>query len=270
MEDKTYTELVADWRLRHKRTLVRKQTVSSWGLIFKIALWVGIAIAAAVVSSSHTIPAALQTIPKEVISPFREISAVMVFGILEFAIFAAAVERYENKAAAAMLVCSIVAALLGNLSSSVAAVLANDGDLIGLVMAVVMSFLAPLSAFLAGEMAHKHYLAHRAAVDALNADYEAKVKDEQAAMNRDISRLMRPGRENHSRHSHENENENERISSVGFSRQSKARDMAWEYFEMHPEALQQDGREVAHEIGISPASLYRARAEWMNNHNGHH
>lgn len=186
-----FDDFEVDWLRQHKRSIPRKPRISSYGLIFRIALWCSIAGIAAIVSAAHTIPAALQTIPLVVESPIREIAAILVFGILEGAIFAGSLDRRENGFARALLFPTMVAALAGNIGSSVLAVNQNLGDWLTMIMAVVMAILAPVSAFLAGEMAHTKWQQHNDKIAAATLAYEGKIKEMEAQIRRDYNKLVK-------------------------------------------------------------------------------
>lgn len=187
----SYDEFERDWLRRHKSSIPRRPRVSSWGLVGGIGLWAVIALGAALVSAAHTIPAALQTIPTVVPIEARNIASVTVFTILELAIFAGSLFRRQSIFARVILVAAMIAALAGNIGSSILAVSQNGGDALTMIMAIVMAVLAPLSAFLAGEMVHLLWGQHSTKVEQSSDVYDAKRKELDATINREFTKYMK-------------------------------------------------------------------------------
>lgn len=173
MERMDYEQYEKDWFKRHKGSRIRPPRVSSWGLISGILLWALIAVGAALVSGAHSVPAILQTIPIVVPSPFREGLSLFGFTIFELLIFAGAVYRRGNRFAGAALLLAMIGALFANVGSSVVAVTQNHGDGLNYAVAIVLAIIAPLAAFLAGEMVHRLFQTHQDKLAEAFAKYDA-------------------------------------------------------------------------------------------------
>ena len=190
----SYEEFERDWLRRHKGSLIPKPRVSSWGLIFGLGLWILIATGGALVSGSHSIPAILLTIPAVVTSPAREILANFGFTIFELLIFAGALYRHVRRVAAWGLIVGLIGSLAANVGSSVRAVSENSGDALSLIVAIVLALVAPLAAFLAGEMVHYLYEEHRKVIASAQAIYEQKRRDLDATINAQYARYQKAQR----------------------------------------------------------------------------
>jgi uncharacterized membrane protein len=181
----SYEDFEKDWLRRHKGSLVSRPRVSSWGLIGGLILWGLIAIGAALVSGAHSVPAILQTIPGVVPTPWREVLSLFGFTIFELLVFAGALYRRGNRYAAWGLLIAMIGALAANIGSSVFAVSEHSGDALNFIVALVLALIAPLAAFLAGEMVYHLYAKHQAILDAAAARYEQKRRDLDAVINRE-------------------------------------------------------------------------------------
>lgn len=187
----TYEQFELDWMKRHRGSVVKRVRVSSWGLIFGLLLWGVIAIGAALVSGAHSVPAIFATIPALVPSPFRELLSLSGFSIFELLIFAGSMYRRDSRYAGWGLLISVAGALAANIGSSVHAVTENGGDLLSFVVALVLAFIAPLAAFLAGEMVHHLYERHAAMIEAANAITDQKRRDLDATINAQYARYLK-------------------------------------------------------------------------------
>lgn len=174
MDRMNFDEFERDLLKRNKGRRIRQPRVSSWGLIFGIFVWAVIALGAALVSGAHSVPAILQTIPKEVVSPVREALSLFGFTIFELLIFAGAVYRRDNRYASGGLILAFVGALAANLGSSVLAVSQNQGSGLDMTVAVILATIAPSAAFLAGEMVHRLFVSHREKLDEAFEAYDSK------------------------------------------------------------------------------------------------
>lgn len=190
----TFDEFERDWKRRHKASLPRKTHVSSWGLIFGIVLWALIATGAALVSGAHSIPAILQTLPPVVVSPLREYLSLFGFTILELLIFAGAVYRRESRYALWALIISMIGALAANIGSSIYAVAVNGGDTLNLIVAFILAVIAPLAAFLAGEMVHLLRKRHDEAIAEANATYDKRLKELDTKLNKEYDKYCETSR----------------------------------------------------------------------------
>lgn len=187
MSDKMdYESFEKDWLKRHKGSRIRPPTISSWGLIGGILIWAIIAIGAAIVSGAHSIPAILQTIPPMILSPLREGLSLFGFTIFEMLIFAGALYRHDTKFATAGLLLSLLGALAANIGSSIYSVMLNKGNGLDLVVALVLALIAPLAAFLAGEMVHRLFVEHGKVKREKIADYDGSRRKLDTLINREF------------------------------------------------------------------------------------
>lgn len=185
-EKMTYEQFETDWLKRHKGSRIRQPRISSWGLIGGILIWAIIALGAAVVSGAHSIPAILQTIPQVIVSPIREILSLFGFTIFELLIFAGALYRKQTRFATLGLLLSLVGALAANIGSSILSVHENAGSAFDYGVAVILALIAPLAAFLAGEMVHRLFDQHHEQQAAKIAVYDEQRKTLDATINREF------------------------------------------------------------------------------------
>lgn len=185
-EKMTYEQFETDWLKRHKGSRIRPPVISSWGLIGGILIWAIIAIGAAVVSGAHSIPAILQTIPQIIVSPLREIFSLFGFTIFEMLIFAGALYRHDTKFATAGLLLSLLGALAANIGSSIFSVHENGGAELDYVVAIVLALIAPLAAFLAGEMVHRLFIDHAKLKNEQMTVYDEKRRELDKVINREF------------------------------------------------------------------------------------
>jgi hypothetical protein len=175
-----------DWLKRHKGSIVNRPRISSWGLIGGIFIWAVIALGAAVVSGAHSVPAILQTIPAIVMSPMRETLSLFGFTIFELLIFAGALYRRQTKFATLGLILSLVGALAANIGSSVFSVHENNGQTLDYIVAVILALIAPLAAFLAGEMVQRLFEQHAADIKTKMDAYDAARRELDKVINREF------------------------------------------------------------------------------------
>lgn len=191
-ERMTYEDFEQDWLKRHKRSLPVKPRISSWALIGGILIWSIIAVGAALVSGAHSVPAIHQTIPSSVPDGLRSVLSLSGFTIFELLIFAGALYRRDSHFAKWGLLLSMIGALAANIGSSVFAVTENGGDWLNMTVGVVLAFIAPLAAFLAGEMVHRLYEQHKEKIGDAFAKYDAARADVDKQINRDYKAFMKP------------------------------------------------------------------------------
>lgn len=272
---KEYEDFEKEWNRRHKWTMPKRRRVSSWRLIGGILWWGGIAISAAVVSGAHTIPAALQTIPEVIVSPYREYLSVFIFGIVEMAITAGSVYRRESKIALFIMVIATFAALAGNIGSSITAVNFNQGDVWDMAVGLVFAVLAPAAALGAGELWHGLYRKHQAELEKASVEFEAKIKDREASVNREYSKHVKDTikaiQEMNSLNSL-NEQDQKPVQPVnsanGYSKQMNSRQIIHEFFVQHPEfknmTLDDLNAAIEAETGVrvGRTSIHNVRKEW--------
>jgi len=261
-----------DWLKRHKGSIVYRPRISSWGLIFGIGLWGLIAAGAALVSGAHSVPAILQTIPVVVSSPFREVLSLFGFTIVELLIFAGSLYRHTSKTARYGLWISMVGALAANVGSSVHAVAVNGGDTLSLVVALVLAVIAPLTAYIAGEVIYHLVSKHREYIVQKMAEYEVKRKDLDALINREYTKylkqfeVLKPVPLSIPAHSNGTErNGTDSRPALGHSKASNAWNTVMEYFANNPDALSRDGRLIAEELGVGKSTVYKARSDFQKN-----
>lgn len=175
-ERMNYEQFERDWLRKHKGSIVRPPKISSLGLIFGILLWALIATGAALVSGAHSVPAILHTIPAVVPSPLRDLLSLFGFTIFELLIFAGSAYRRSSDYAKWGLWSAMIGALFANVGSSVKAVADNAGGPLELAVALILALIAPLAAFLAGEMVHRLVEQHNISIADLQANYTDKRK----------------------------------------------------------------------------------------------
>lgn len=183
----SFEDFERDYLKRHKGSRISAPVVSSWALMGGIALWALIALGAALVSGAHSVPAILQTIPAVVPSPFREILSLFGFTIFELLIFAGAMYRHQSRFAGWGLFVAMFGALAANIGSSIFTVTHSvPGDSLNLAVALVLSLIAPLAAFLAGEMVHRLFEQHHEKITAAQGVYTQRRK----ALDREIDKAF--------------------------------------------------------------------------------
>ena len=190
-ERMTFDQFERDWLRRHKSKVVRPRRVSSWGLIFSILLWSIIAVGAALVSGAHSVPAILFTIPAVVMSPAREILSLFGFTIFELLIFAGAMYRHDSHYAEKGLILAMIGALAANEGSSIYATTQNGGGWLDLVVAIILGLIAPLAAFLAGEMIRIQRQKYKTEKEKAKHEYDGERAALEAVINREFKKYER-------------------------------------------------------------------------------
>jgi hypothetical protein len=236
------------------------------GLIGGIGLWALIALGAALVSGAHSVPAIFDTIPAVVSSPAREILSLFGFTILELMIFAGAMYRHETRYALGGLLVGLVGALAANIGSSVDSVAALGGDGLKLTVAIVLALIAPLAAFLAGEMCHKLYMQHQGYVAKLLAEWEVKRKELDAVINREFTKLEKlrkadgHGRTTTAPVSALSPADGQRTDGghgygVGYSKRTDADERVRAHLERHPGDINMNVRDLAAKVGVGKTKV---------------
>lgn len=274
----SYDEFEKDWIRRHKGSLVQKPKVSSLGLIAGIAIWGLSALGAALVSGAHSIPAILDTIPPVVPSPFKEILSLFGFTIFELLIFSGAVYRRDSRYALAALWTAMIGALAANIGSSIRTALIV-GDALALIVAVVLAAIAPLAAFLAGEMVHRLFEKHKEQIGEATAVWNDWRKGLDATINREYRKYENQFKtQNKARHETSSLNSlNEQLplreysvnSANGYTKQMNSRRIIQKFFEQHPGfenmTLDNLNKAIEQETGIrvGRTSIHNVRKEWL-------
>jgi hypothetical protein len=187
-----FEEYKKDWLKRHPGRFIPKPRISSWGLVGGLFLWAVIATGSSLVSGAHSIPAILTTIPAIVTSPYREILSLFGFTIFELLIFAGALYRRLSDYAKYGLYAALVGAFAANVGSSVYSVLnANNSTVLDLVVAIVLAIIAPLAAFLAGEMVHKLFENHNEKMAILLVNWQKSQNELDAIINREFKKYQK-------------------------------------------------------------------------------
>lgn len=277
MDFQTYER---DWLKRHKGSIVRPPRISSWALIGGIFIWAVIALGAAVVSGAHSVPAILQTIPQIIVSPFREILSLFGFTIFELLIFAGALYRKQTGFATMGLLLSLVGALAANIGSSVFSVHENNGGGLDYAVAVILALIAPLAAFLAGEMVQRLFSQHHEQIALKNAEYDDRRRELDKVINREFTKYEKAFIPVHSVNS-VNALPPAPIHSVnsvnganGYTKQMNSRQIISEYFGNHPEftnmTLDQLNEAIERESGVrvGRTSIHNVRKTWSHNDKG--
>lgn len=263
-----------DWLKRHKGSIVKQPRISSWGLIGGIFTWGIIALGAAVVSGAHSVPAILQTIPAIVKSPMRESLSLFGFTIFELLIFAGALYRRQTKFATMGLLLSLVGALAANIGSSVFSVGQNKGGGLDYVVAVILALIAPLAAFLAGEMVQRLFAQHHEQIALKNTEYDEKRRELDKVINREFTKYEKAFTVVHSVNSVNTlpptpiHSVNSVNGANGYTKQMNSRQIISEYFGNHPEfknmTLDQLNEAIERESGVrvGRTSIHNVRKTW--------
>jgi hypothetical protein len=276
MERMDYEQYEKDWFKRHKGSRIRPPRVSSWGLIGGILLWALIAIGAALVSGAHSVPAILQTIPAIVPSPFREGLSLFGFTIFELLIFAGAVYRRDNRYATFALLLAMVGALFANVGSSVVAVTQNHGDGLNYVVAFVLAIIAPMAAFLAGEMVHRLLEKHQRKLAEAFAEYDSKRIDLDKVINRDFTKYEKQfvqqtvvqSLSNGQSNGQNNGNEPASKSLLGHTKRPDASAVVQQYLADNPQDIDREARELAAFLGVGKSTVNNVQRQFRSNANG--
>lgn len=254
-----FEEFERDYKRRHRSSIPQRPRISSWGLIGGIGLWSLIATGAALVSGAHSIPAILQTLPAIVTSPLREYLSLFGFTILELLIFAGAMYRRESRFALWALGIAMIGALAANVGSSVYSVILNGGDVLSLIVAIILALVAPLAAFLAGEMIHLLHQKHDAALAAAKEIFNQKARDLEAIINREYNRLYKPVA---SKRSVQQVSIGQSASSsIGHTKVVDATVRVQEHLDAHPEDLNLKPRALAAKLGVGKSTANNVQRE---------
>lgn len=272
-----------DWLKRHKGSIVKPPRISSWGLIGGIFIWAVIALGAAVVSGAHSVPAILQTIPQIITSPFREVLSLFGFTIFELLIFAGALYRRQTRFATMGLLLSLVGALAANIGSSVFSVHENQGGGLDYAVAIILALIAPLAAFLAGEMVQRLFTQHHEQIALKTAEFDEKRRELDKVINREFVKYEKAFTPVKSIHSVNSVNASPPISvhsvnsvngANGYTKQMNSRQIISEYFDNHPEftnmTLDQLNEAIERESGVrvGRTSIHNVRKTWSHNDKG--
>ncbi len=270
----TFDEFKADWLKRHRSSIPRKPKVSSFGLIGGIALWVFIMVCAAIFSGAHTIPAAILTFSHLIPSPLRETLALSIFAVLELTIFAGSLYRRMSRIAYVIMIMAFVGALASNIGSSITAVLENGGDWLILIAGITTAVLAPSVALAAGEMSHRLYEKHQAAIEKSLEAYDAKMRDLDATINREHTKYVKAQtdtRQTPDRQSAvsapvlsvQTDSRQTRQTGYGYSRTSDGQQKVMAYFDAHPDEITLALRTLAESIGVNKDTVNAGRKAWQ-------
>lgn len=149
----TYDEFRRDYSKKHPNSVPVKQGFhgNGWGARL---LWLVVFISAALISSVHTIPTILTTIPTGGIIPLFvvNLAALSGFVAVELTIFASAMYKSRGRIAMTALVLSLATAVVANIYSAVSTMTSGQSNWFEITVAVFIGLAAPLTAYLAGEM----------------------------------------------------------------------------------------------------------------------
>lgn len=259
-----YEEFERDWKRRHKASLPRKVSVSSFATWFWIAFWVLVAVGAAIFSGAHTIPAAELTLFADM--PYRNILAVTAFIMVDLVIFGSAAKRRQHWFMKWLLAFSIIVALIGNTSSSVRAVNENGGDVLNQIAGVLLSVIAPFTALAAGEVSHLQLAELAQKQREANEDYQRQWKDVDVKINTAFTKAL-----NELKAKIEPVNPVKSVNFTALQREkpSPKMQMAMDWIQAHPEHLETESRELANLIGVSHTLANEARKHVKFSSNGH-
>jgi len=149
----TYDEFRRDYSKKHPNSVPVKQDFHGNGLGARL-LWLAVFISAALISSVHTVPTILATIPTGGIIPLLvvNIAALSGFVAVELTIFASAMYKSRGRIATMALVLSLATAVVANIYSAVSTMTGGQSNWFEVLVAVFIGFAAPFTAYVAGEM----------------------------------------------------------------------------------------------------------------------
>lgn len=257
-----FEQFEKDWKKRHKASLPRRRSVSSLSAIAWISYWIIVAIGAAIFSGVHTLPTAEMTIEDNV--SYRAELALTAIIIVEFSIFGSAAGRHYIKWLKYLLIISLGVALIGNLSSSYTAVAHNGGDWLNQLAGVLLSIIAPITAFAAGEVLHFQ-------IDSLNqrrkeADIEYQVawKEVEAKINAAYTKLEKEAKDIvRAQNTVSVSVESGRTSAFGYSKKSDAKDIVRAHLDKHPSDIDKTVRELADILGVGKTTVSDVKRELL-------
>lgn len=251
----SFEEFSADWQTKHRAQVPDKKRVTSYQVWFWIAFWVIVAVAAALFSGVHTIPAARLTIFADVAG--RDWLAVTAFIIVELVIFGAAAGRREIPRLVWLMGAALTVALVGNISSSVTAVAQNHGDILNQIGGVLLSIIAPFTALAAGEVVHIQLDKRAENVNANDSDYLARWQAMEVKINRAYTQYENGLKAR--------EIELNGLNLIKFNqisprnKQSPKLKKALDWLEANPGNLDTPPRELEPQIGISYGTIFTAQ-----------
>lgn len=267
-QNSSYEDHRKNWFKQHPGSIIRKPRISSWGLIFGIGVWGLIAFGAALVSGAHSVPAILETIPSIVISPIREYLSLFGFTIFELLIFAGAFYRHESRYAAWGLIIAMVGALAANIGSSILTVQNNGGDWLKLTVAIVLALIAPLAAFLAGEMVHRLVENHRAIIHAAWGKYEADYQELDIVILRDYKRMSKPQPVQLSNGQSNGQILLPSASNLGHTKRPDATQIVQRHLAENPQDAQREARDLASFLGVGKSTVNNVQRQLRSNGHG--
>lgn len=258
MSNLDFEQFEKDWKKRHKASLPRRKNVSSLSTIFWISFWIIVALGAAVFSGTHTLPTAEMTIKENV--PYRTQLALTAFVIVEFAVFGSAAGRHQIAWLKYLLAISLGVALIGNLSSSYTAVAYNGGGWLNQIAGVLLSIIAPVTAFAAGEVLHFQ-------IDSLNArrkeadiEYQVAWKEVEAKINAAYTKLEKEGKAQSEAVKALDLIKNNILTEKQARKKPSIRlQKAIDWFMENPDKLENPPRELEEAVGVSYGTIWKAQ-----------
>lgn len=168
----TYDSFRNDYSNKHPNSIPIKGVFHGNGIGARL-LWLSVFISAALISSVHTIPTILATIPTDSIIPLLvvNIAALSGFIAVELTIFASAMYKSRGRIALAALTLSLATAIVANIYSAVSTMAAGQSNWFEVVVAVFIGLAAPMTAYLAGEMFARMSEEDRAEQAGINEQY---------------------------------------------------------------------------------------------------
>lgn len=262
MSSLDFEQFEKDWKKRHKASLPRRRSVSSLSAITWVSYWIIVAAGAAIFSGVHTLPTAEMTIEASV--SYRAQLALTAIIIVEFSIFGSAAGRHYIKWLKYLLIVSLGVALIGNLSSSYTAVAHNGGDWLNQLAGVLLSIIAPVTAFAAGEVLHFQ-------IDSLNArrkeadiEYQAAWKEVEAKINAAYTKLEKEAKDIvRAQNTVSVSVESGRTSAFGYSKKSDAKDIVRAHLDKHPSDIDKTVRELADILGVGKTTVSDVKRELL-------
>ena len=152
----TYDDFRRDYSKKHPNSVPVKQDFHGNGLGARL-LWLAVFISAALISSVHTVPTILATIPTGGIIPLLvvNIAALSGFVAVELTIFASAMYKSRGRIAMMALALSLATAVVANIYSAVSTMttgVVGGSNIFEVAVAAFVGLAAPLTAYVAGEM----------------------------------------------------------------------------------------------------------------------
>lgn len=266
MSNLDFEQFEKDWKKRHKASLPRRRSVSSLSAITWVSYWIIVAAGAAIFSGVHTLPTAEMTIEASV--SYRAQLALTAIIIVEFSIFGSAAGRHYIKWLKYLLIVSLGVALIGNLSSSYTAVAHNGGDWLNQLAGVLLSIIAPVTAFAAGEVLHFQ-------IDSLNArrkeadiEYQAAWKEVEAKINAAYTKLEKEAKDivraqNAVQLPVSERTDGGHATGFGYSKRTDAKDIVRAHLDKHPSDIDKTVRELADILGVGKTTVSDVKRELL-------